>query len=146
MPFCSVQLTAKKPINSAYPKELNTLGDHIRKHRLDLGLTQKNVAATLGVGELVVNGWEKHRFSPQPSHLPGIITFLGYTPSPYDKVGDNVMEKMKLYRLTHGMSQMKFAKLLSVDQKTVAMWEVGKHTPSMKLVERFLKLSPGLFP
>jgi hypothetical protein len=31
---------AKKPLNSAYPKELVTLADHIRKRRLDLKFRQ----------------------------------------------------------------------------------------------------------
>ena len=33
----------------AYPKALKTLGDHIRKRRLDLGLVQKHVAEQLEV-------------------------------------------------------------------------------------------------
>ena len=34
----------KSPKPGLYPRELKSLGDHLRKHRLDLGLSQKEVA------------------------------------------------------------------------------------------------------
>ncbi len=140
MPFCRVRLTAKKPENPACPKKLITLGDHIRKRRLDLGLCQKNVALTLGVSESTVNNWEVNRNAPITYQFPRIFAFLGYTPSPFDKKDDNIIEKMKLYRLTHGLSQKKFAELLSTDQKTIAQWELGNRIPSVKYRERLSRL------
>jgi hypothetical protein len=38
LPFCHTELRASKPKPSHYPKQLNTLGDHIRTRRLDLRL------------------------------------------------------------------------------------------------------------
>ena len=140
LPFCSVKLTAKKPKNSAYPKELTTLGNHIRKRRLDLGLRQKDVATTLGVTESAITGWERNWFAPKITYLPRIITFLGYTPPPYDRISENMTEKIKLYRQTHGLSQEKFAKLLGIDETTVAKWERGEHEPSKKLSEKLSML------
>ena len=35
LPFCHVRLSGPKPLPKAYPKHLKTLGDHIRKRRLD---------------------------------------------------------------------------------------------------------------
>ena len=52
MPFCHIQLTARKPPSPAYPRELKTLGDHLRKRRLDLGLLQPDVALELRVNEM----------------------------------------------------------------------------------------------
>jgi transcriptional regulator with XRE-family HTH domain len=109
------------------------LGNHIRKRRIALGLLQKDVAATLGVTESAVTNWELNRVTPYFTYLPKIIAFLGYTPPPYCKKTDNVVEQMKLYRLTHGLSQEKFAQLVGVDETTVAKWERGKHEPSKKL-------------
>ncbi len=54
-------LKASKPASPAYPKSLETLGDHIRKRRLDLGLEQQQVAARLGVSESTVWNWENDR-------------------------------------------------------------------------------------
>jgi len=140
LPICSIQLSAKKPRNPAYPQELSTLGDHIRKRRLDLGLMQKEVALTLGVDESTVTNWELNRVYPYFTYLPKIIAFLGYTPSPYDKKTDNIIEQMKSYRLTHGLSQEKFAKLIGVDETTVAKWERGEHEPSKKLIKKLSML------
>ena len=40
-----ITLRGEKAPSLTYPKELKSLGDHIRKRRLDLGLTQDEVAA-----------------------------------------------------------------------------------------------------
>lgn len=137
LPFCGAELLAKKLKNPAYPKSLTTLGDHIRKRRLDLGLYQKDMAATLGVTESTVTNWELNRVIPEFTYLPQIITFLGYTPAPFDTMPDNIVERIKFYRLTQGLSQEKFAKLLGVDETTIAKWERGEHQPSKKLIKRF---------
>jgi transcriptional regulator with XRE-family HTH domain len=65
-----------------------------------------------------------------------MISFLRYTPPPFDKESDNVIERIKLYRLTRGMSQEKFANLIGVDETTVAKWERGEHEPSKKLIKK----------
>ena len=84
LPFCGTELSAKKPQNPASPKALTTLGDHIRKRRLDLGLRQQDVEATLGVTESTVTNWELNRITPYFTYLPRIIAFLGYTQPPFD--------------------------------------------------------------
>jgi len=140
-PFCSVTLNSKKPQNPAYPKVLATLGDHIRKRRLDLGLWQKDVAASLGVTVSAVTNWELNRVTPYFTYLPKIIAFLEYVPSPYDKIGDTIVEKMRLYRLTRGLSLEKFAKLVGVDESSVAKCERGEHEPSKKVIKKLSILS-----
>ena len=40
----SLEKKITRPINPLYPIELQTLGDHIRKKRLDLAIEQKDVA------------------------------------------------------------------------------------------------------
>ena len=80
MPFCHFEKTSKKPVSKAYPKELVTIGDHIRKRRLDLRLTQKRVAAILGVNECTVWNWENNRTKPLPSLKARIGEFLGCLP------------------------------------------------------------------
>lgn len=42
---------------------------------------------------------------------------------------------MRPYRFIQGLSQEKFAKLVGVDETTVAGWERGDHKPSKKLAE-----------
>src|SRR5258705_267944 len=50
LPFARVRLRGQipKPVLANYPSVLKTLGDHIQKKRLDLGLTWKAVAKQIG--------------------------------------------------------------------------------------------------
>jgi DNA-binding XRE family transcriptional regulator len=67
-----------KPVALLYPDALNTLGDHMRKNRLDLGLRQKDAAKQLGVDLMTVNYWETNRNQPNLAMVPRITNFLGY--------------------------------------------------------------------
>lgn len=80
MPFCHVTRRGQKPLPAAYPRELRTLGDHLRKRRFDLGLRQRDVARLLGVDEMTVNNWERGRTTPAPRLREGIIAFLNWAP------------------------------------------------------------------
>jgi len=80
LPICQIRLRAKKRISEAYPKELKTIRDHIRKKRLDLNLYQKDVAKILGVSECSVWNWEKGTSNPSVKLKLRIIAFLGYVP------------------------------------------------------------------
>lgn len=44
LPFCHLELRAARRKPATYPKQINSLGDHIRARRLDLNLLQKQVA------------------------------------------------------------------------------------------------------
>ncbi|HVT15664.1 MAG TPA: helix-turn-helix transcriptional regulator [Thermoanaerobaculia bacterium] len=54
--------------------------EHLKRRRLDLGLTQRQVAAALGANVATLYTWEKNRKEPGAWHLPGIVRFLGYDP------------------------------------------------------------------
>lgn len=77
LPFCHLKLTAPKPKTYEYPAEAKTLGDHIRKKRLDEGLRQQDLAGRLGVSEDTILNWELNRTRPRPTALPAIRDFLG---------------------------------------------------------------------
>ena len=53
-----------------------TLGERIRKHRMDLGLFQKDVARFVGVVIDTVALWEKGRKEPSKRYLKRIEQFL----------------------------------------------------------------------
>jgi transcriptional regulator with XRE-family HTH domain len=73
---------------------LKTLGDHIRKRRLDLGLLQKEVAEQLGVDTASIGNWESNDSQPTVHCLPGIIAFLGHNPLP--EAGDLIGKLKRL--------------------------------------------------
>jgi DNA-binding XRE family transcriptional regulator len=77
LPFCHVTLKGQKPLPRAYPRALCTLGDHLRKRRLDLGLLQRGVAERLGADPCSVTNWELNRTKPALWFLPAIVRFLG---------------------------------------------------------------------
>jgi hypothetical protein len=49
--FSHITLKGQKPLTKAYPQELKTLGNRLRKKRLDLKLLQEEVALILGIEE-----------------------------------------------------------------------------------------------
>ncbi len=57
-----------------------TFGDHIRKKRLDLGITQRNLAKQMGVSVDAIRDWEKDRTKPQTEHQNKIVDFFEYNP------------------------------------------------------------------
>ncbi|OFZ79390.1 MAG: hypothetical protein A2583_02850 [Bdellovibrionales bacterium RIFOXYD1_FULL_53_11] len=65
-----------------YPDEANTLGAHLRRKRIDLGQSQVQLAATLGVTESAIYMWEKGKNRPSELHRSSIIRFLGFDPVP----------------------------------------------------------------
>ncbi len=133
MPFCHITLKTQKPLPSAYPRTLKTLGDHRREKRLDLKILQKEVAQKLGVGESSIYNWENNLTKPALRYTPKIIEFLGY--APFDTSTLSVGERIVVYRKLHGLSQKKLAHQLGIDPCTLSKWERGKRRPS----ERFLK-------
>jgi transcriptional regulator with XRE-family HTH domain len=142
--FCDVTLTAKKPRNPAYPEHLISLGDHIRKRRLDLGMHQKDVAAIVNATTSTVTNWEKGRTNPRLSYLPKVFDFLGYNYTPNS--GSTLGDKIKEYRRRKGLSIRKLARILDIDPTTLARWERSKSEPKGKLKERvnsFLMISTG---
>jgi transcriptional regulator with XRE-family HTH domain len=138
LPFCSLTLKSKIPLSDQYPKELNTLGDHLRKRRLDLKLLQREVAEKIGVDEITIGNWERQRTQPEIRFIARIIKFLGYDPFPEP---ESFPERLKMYRLKMGLSQRKLAAKLGIDPGTLGGWETGRHKPTKKfqiLIKQFL--------
>ena len=136
LPFCSLTLTAKKP--SKGPLNPKSLGDHIKKRRLELGLYQAQVAKILDVTESTVMNWEKNRSNPTLRPMPKIIEFLGYNPIANEP--KTLGEKLLRYRRIRGKSQKEMAKSLGVDPCTLGRWERGRSKPNSKLKARLLSL------
>jgi transcriptional regulator with XRE-family HTH domain len=131
-PFCHFSLTGSRPKSSAYPPELKTIGDHIRKRRLDLGLFQKDVAKIVGVDETTVFNWEHADMIPRLTAIPKIIEFLGYNPL---ITGETFGERLRLQRVTLGLTQKEVAQKMGIDPSTLASWERGEHRPILRLLD-----------
>ena len=73
-----LKLTIKRPKThpKGYPLKPKTLGEKIRKYRMDLGWFQKDVAKFVGVATDTVTYWEKGRTKPSRDKLRKIKQFL----------------------------------------------------------------------
>ncbi len=69
--FCHIRISIKrrdeKPFG--YPKHPKTLGERIRKTRMDKGWLQKDLAKHLGVCEDSITCWENDRSIPNQRNL-----------------------------------------------------------------------------
>jgi transcriptional regulator with XRE-family HTH domain len=127
LPLCRWRLKGQKPLPAAYPKEINTLGDNIRKRRLDLGLLQGDVARQIGVNKDTIYNWETNRTEPEVRLIPHIIDFLGY--SPYDATW-SFGQWLRVVRLALGLSQEQLARRAGLDESTITKWEREEDKPS----------------
>jgi transcriptional regulator with XRE-family HTH domain len=57
-----------------------TLGEHLRRARLDRGFRQRHAAREIGCSQASLASWEAGRGTPGLRFLPGILGFLGYDP------------------------------------------------------------------
>ena len=136
MPFCKTELKVPRPPSPDYPNTLNTLGDHIRRKRLDLGLLQKDVARIINTTTDTIWNWENNYATPSISYIPKIIEFLGYIP--FDTSNQTLGNKIIIHRKLLGMSQKKFACLIGIDPSTLGHWERGKTKPTPDKIAKFV--------
>ena len=85
LPKCHFVIKAVKPPESTvssrpYPYSPITLGDYLRRKRLDLGLRQKDLAGLFNTTDDSVNYWENNLKYPSVQFLPKIVQFIGYCP------------------------------------------------------------------
>ena len=134
-----------KKQNRLVPDTLKTLGDHIRKRRVESNQMQRDVAATIGVSEDAVTYWENNRSQPQVQFYPRIISFLGYYP--FDHETDTVGGRLQRLRYCNGWSYGMCARAFGVDGTTVQRWErlnalPKKHLWQMEDLEEKLQYRP----
>jgi transcriptional regulator with XRE-family HTH domain len=124
LPFCSIQLTVPKPTKPL--PILNTVGDHIRRRRLELNLVQRELAERIGVEVDTILNWEHNRSTPTLRHLPKVIAFLGY--NPLIKKPETLGEQALQYRKRCGVSQKELARQVGIDPTTLSRLERNQGT------------------
>ncbi|TYO98443.1 hypothetical protein EDC39_10642 [Geothermobacter ehrlichii] len=80
-PHFNITTRLKLPQHPDLEKEPLTLGEHLRRKRIELGLKQKDLAARLGGTASTVWSWE-HGWKIGKRYYPKVIDFLGYRPAP----------------------------------------------------------------
>ena len=108
------------------PTQPQTIGDHIRRRRLQVKLLQHDVAEQLGVDKTSVFNWEANTSRPAKRYMPAIIKFLGYNPLPEPKT---LAAQLVRQGTTLGLSREDAAVEIGVDAGTLARWEPRTRVP-----------------
>ena len=119
-PGVRITLKALKP--KPYPEDPKSIGEHVRKRRLEARLTQAELARLLKVSPFTVVGWEKGRITPPTVTMGRVIQWLGYDPMPR---GESLAERLLAKRRAMGWTQEEAAKALGVHRSVYADWEQG---------------------
>jgi DNA-binding transcriptional regulator YiaG len=87
LPFCHLTIKAHHtpyPIKfismQRSPREIHTIGDHIRKARVERRQFQRDLAQRFHVTVDTVRNWEQNRIPPHKRSIPAIVAWLGYDP------------------------------------------------------------------
>jgi transcriptional regulator with XRE-family HTH domain len=166
LPFCErVVNVERKDISPVWTrsfpvsKQPQTIGEHLRKRRFDLGIRQSEAAKRLNVSERTLSQWETDKVYPAWSFQPRLIQYLGYDPFANPALGRpgatnphalpicdskspaNMGERIRSRRLELKKTRKQCAKELGVSVKTLWGWETGRRQPSVTLRKRLTSLS-----
>ena len=72
-----------------YPAKPYTIGEHLRKKRIDMHLSMTQLVDALGleVTDSAIEQWEKNQNRPTEEHRKRIVEFLGFDPAPANPTG-----------------------------------------------------------
>ncbi|MCC6411911.1 MAG: helix-turn-helix domain-containing protein [Saprospiraceae bacterium] len=118
------------------------MGDHLRKVRLDRGLSQPQVAGLLQVTTDSVAGWETNRNHPTPKYAKAIITFLGYFPF---TEGLTLGKRLYHARLMAGKTQEEVAKMTGCDESNLRLIELERRKPRGRNTRKIGEFIDGVF-
>jgi DNA-binding XRE family transcriptional regulator len=143
LPFSGLHTKVRKPLGIKYIKTPVSVGEKIRNRRLELRLLQRDIAGILEVSEDCITNWENNRARPLIHNMAKVIKFLGFNPA--ESTLETLSEKIKKYRLLHGLSHKKMGKLVGVNASTIGSWEKEEHRPHRKHLNQIEKKLSKLF-
>jgi len=126
--------------------EPSALGDHIRNRRIELKLSQNDVAKIFNVRRQSIGYWEGRIQTPNVIHIPKIIDFLGYFPFEIDT--STLTGKLRAYCYRNGIIKRELCKILNIWEPTLHGWETQQSVPNplnLKRIEDLLGEKLGNF-
>jgi transcriptional regulator with XRE-family HTH domain len=117
---------------------VTTVGDHLRKRRMDLEIGRRELAKRLGVSKRTIENWEGDETAPVRWMLPRIDEFLGRRPS---EITPSIAGNLTFFRQRLGLSQADLARSLGVHRCTVVRWKTGRRRPNksfLRNIDAFL--------
>jgi DNA-binding XRE family transcriptional regulator len=110
-----VRIRRKSLIQKEWDFEPKTLGDHTRRRRLILSLTQEEAALRLGVNAWTVHNWETGQTKPEIRFLSALVDLLRCDPEPLDT--GSLAGRLVAKRRELGLSQREAARSLRIDPR-----------------------------
>lgn len=124
--------------------------NEVKRRRLMLGMSCKELARAVGVHHTTIYLWEKGKAMPSIRVLPRLAEALHVSgtellyPSdngePVTKLNERVVQEIKRLRLFNGITQEEFAEKVGVAWTTVARWETGEVDPDVKYLPKFAEI------
>ncbi len=121
LPWVPITLKCLKPKETDFEPE--TLGEHLKRSRLQRKLAQIAAARALEVNQSTILNWEKGHTEPPVEAMPALLQFLGYNPLPEPKT---LPERLLAKRRAMGWSIRAAARKLGVDPGAWRDWELGR--------------------
>ena len=136
------------------PKEPETIGGHLRRRRLQLGIPQSEAALRLGVSTVTLSRWECDKVYPTWAQQPAVAFYLGYDsftnlflgrPGGNETQGvafflseatANLLRKIVQHCIKSRKTRSQFAKDVRIDPKTIRNWETDRREPSPQIKRR----------
>ncbi len=116
-----------RPRPGERPTSLETIGDHIRARRLDLGLDFEEAADQIGCSTSSLTNWEVRGCGVSIRKMPAVLAFLGYDPHPPPST---LSELLRAFRRQRGITAMELAQVIGVNETTITGWETGATQPT----------------
>jgi len=110
-----------------------SLGNTLRRVRLDRKISIKKLSEILGTSVSSVENWEHNRSKVSLKYKPGVFEFIGICP--YDATlsfGARLKERREYFGLTTNLC----AKILGVNPNSLSAWEREAARPNSRGLER----------
>jgi len=141
VPFCrNTPLTVKAQKPKDYSETPQTLGEHLKKRRRELGLLQREAAERPGIGTETYANWENSKTEPVAAQFRPVMEFLGYDPMPAPQT---LSERLTAKRRELGVTFEQAAKYLGWDPGSLSRYLNGTwalNPTRAEALERFLGL------
>ena len=105
-----------------YSETPQTLGQHLKKRRRELGLLQREVAEQMGIWTETYANWENGKSEPVAAQFRPVVEFLGYDPTPAART---VAERLQAKRRELGVTFSQVARYLGWDEGTLTRYLNG---------------------
>lgn len=137
MPICHERIRTEIPrgFPKGYPSSPKTWGERLRRRRMDLGLTQHQLAQRLGCLDESVRKWEADFECPLSRRWPLIAAVLGCDLLP---IADNAAGMVRDARTRAGLTQAELATAAGVHVRSVRNCENPRYQPRPATINRIL--------